>query len=109
MGKQIKRSKKVRGLTLQFMPYSEIAGLDSVARIKKLLKIILDNKVVILQGKLKTNTHSKFDSIIQNLKQQGAEVIILGCTDLQNVIDVTEGLILDSCQVLEDVVVSLMN
>jgi len=44
--------KKIKGLTLHFMPFSEIAGLDSVARIKKLLKIILNNKVVILQGRL---------------------------------------------------------
>ena len=35
-----KKSKKIKGLTLQFMPFSEIAGLDSVERIKKLLKIV---------------------------------------------------------------------
>ena len=51
MGKK-KSNKKVKGLTLHFMPYSEIVRLDSVERIKKLLRIILDNKVVILQGKL---------------------------------------------------------
>lgn len=44
--------KKIKGLTLHFMPYSEIAKLDSVGRIKKLLKIILSNKVVVLQGRL---------------------------------------------------------
>ena len=44
---------KIKGLTLHFMPYSEIANLDTVERIKKLLKIILDNKVVILQGRLR--------------------------------------------------------
>ncbi len=44
--------KKIKGLTLHFMPYSEIAKLDSVGRIKKLLKIILGNKVVVLQGRL---------------------------------------------------------
>ena len=49
-------SKKIysnKGLTLHFMPFSEIAKLDTVERIKKLLKIILDNKVVVLQGRLK--------------------------------------------------------
>jgi len=40
-------------LTLQFIPYSEIENLKSVDRIKKLLKIVLDNKVVLLQGRLK--------------------------------------------------------
>lgn len=54
MGKKIiKLSRKMKGLTLHFMPYSEIANLDTVERIKKLLKIILDNKVVILQGRLR--------------------------------------------------------
>ena len=38
-------AKKIKGLTLQFMPYHEIAKLDSVDRIKELLRIILDNKV----------------------------------------------------------------
>lgn len=44
--------KKIKGLTLHFMPYSEIVRLDSVGRIKKLLKIILGNKVIVLQGRL---------------------------------------------------------
>ena len=44
---------KINGLTLHFMPYSEIANIDTLERIKKLLKIILDNKVIILQGRLK--------------------------------------------------------
>lgn len=54
MGKKsTKLIGKMKGLTLHFMPYSEIASLDTVERIKKLLKIILDNKVVILQGRLR--------------------------------------------------------
>jgi len=40
------------GLTIQFIPYSQIKGLDSTKRIKKLLEIILNNKVIILQGRL---------------------------------------------------------
>jgi hypothetical protein len=54
-----KKSKKIRGLTLQFVPYSEIANLESVERIKKLLKIVLDNKVVILQGRLKQEEETR--------------------------------------------------
>ena len=54
-----KTKKKADGLTLQFMPYSEISTLDSVERIKKLLKIILNNKVVILQGRLKPEEESR--------------------------------------------------
>lgn len=46
------KNKKLKGLTIQFMPYTEIETLMSGARIKKLLNLILGNKIVILQGKL---------------------------------------------------------
>ena len=46
-------AKTFSSLTLQFVPYSEVERLDTVGRIKKLLKIVLQNKIVILQGKLK--------------------------------------------------------
>ena len=59
MAKKGKLIGKMKGLTLHFMPYSEIANLDTVERIKKLLKIILDNKVVILQGRLRPDEESR--------------------------------------------------
>ena len=40
-------------LTLEFVPYYEIAGLSSLGRIKKLLKIAKENKIVLLEGRLK--------------------------------------------------------
>lgn len=40
-------------LTLQIVPYSEIEGLSSVGRIRKLLNIAKENKIVLLQGRLK--------------------------------------------------------
>ncbi len=57
--KKDKLTAKLKGLTLHFMPYSEISGLDTVERIKKLLKIILDNKVIILQGRLRPDEESR--------------------------------------------------
>lgn len=47
-----KKSKKIKGLTIQFIPYVEIERLSSGERVKKILDIILKNKIVILQGKL---------------------------------------------------------
>ena len=44
--------KGLKGLTIQFIPYSEIERLGSGERVKKILNIILGNKIVILQGKL---------------------------------------------------------
>ena len=40
-------------LTLEFVPYYEISGLSSLGRIKKLLKIAKENKIVLLEGRLK--------------------------------------------------------
>ena len=40
-------------LTLQIVPYSEIAELSSLGRIRKLLNIAKQNKIVLLQGRLK--------------------------------------------------------
>lgn len=39
-------------LTLSFIPYSDIADLNSVKRVKKILDIVLKNRIVILQGRL---------------------------------------------------------
>jgi hypothetical protein len=39
-------------VTLQLVPYNEIESLTSVGRIRKLLNIAKDNKIVLLQGRL---------------------------------------------------------
>lgn len=40
-------------LTLQIVPYHEIEGLTPLGKIRKLLNIAKDNKIVLLQGKLR--------------------------------------------------------
>lgn len=40
-------------VTLQIIPYTEIEELSSIGRIRKLLNIAKQNKIVLLQGKLK--------------------------------------------------------
>jgi hypothetical protein len=40
-------------VTLQLMPYSEIEGLSSVGRIRKLLDVAKNDTIVLLQGRLK--------------------------------------------------------
>ncbi|MFH1801355.1 MAG: DUF2073 domain-containing protein [archaeon] len=44
--------RKIKGFSIQFLPYSEIRSLNSDERIKKILKIILGNNILIVQGKL---------------------------------------------------------
>jgi len=43
---------KIRGFSIQFLPYSEIRDLNSTGRIKKILNIVLGNNILILQGRL---------------------------------------------------------
>ena len=76
------KKDKIRGITLQFIPYSDIFRLDSVGRVKKLLKIILDNKVVILQGRLTSDEESRLieDTMVMigNIKGfKGVELAVI--------------------------------
>src|SRR3989344_349286 len=40
-------------VTFQFVPYHEIEGLGSARRVKKLIDIVKQNKIALLQGRLK--------------------------------------------------------
>jgi hypothetical protein len=46
-------------LTLQYIPYHEIENIDSEQRIKKLLRIVKENKIILLEGKLKRNEETE--------------------------------------------------
>jgi hypothetical protein len=59
----VKKSKKglgrIKGFSIQFLPYSEIKDLNSDERIKKILNIVLGNNILILQGKLKSEEEAR--------------------------------------------------
>jgi hypothetical protein len=40
-------------LTLQFVPYHEISGLSQAKKIRKLLDIVKEDKVVLMEGRLR--------------------------------------------------------
>jgi hypothetical protein len=50
---------KIKGFSIQFLPYVEIRDLDSTGRIKKILNIVLGNNILILQGKLKAEEEAR--------------------------------------------------
>jgi hypothetical protein len=50
---------RMKGLSIQFLPYSEIKSLDSNSRIKKILTVVLGNHILILQGKLKADEEAR--------------------------------------------------
>jgi len=54
-----KKLGRIKGFSLQFLPYSEIRDLDSDERIKKILGIILGNNILILQGKLRADEETR--------------------------------------------------
>lgn len=77
--KKKKSVKKVKDLTIHFMPYSEIAKEDTIGRVKKIMGHVLHNKLVILQGKLNPEDEKTLIAnsmtLIGNLKGfQGIEI-----------------------------------
>ena len=45
--------RKHTSLTLQFIPYKDIGDLKSPERVEKLLGIVKQNKIILLEGRLK--------------------------------------------------------
>ena len=56
-------SNMAQKLTLSFIPYADISKLESNARVKRILDIILKGRIVILQGRL---TSVEEGSLIQS-------------------------------------------
>lgn len=50
---------KLKGFSIQFLPYSEIRDLNSDERIRKILGIILGNNILILQGRLRPEEETR--------------------------------------------------
>jgi hypothetical protein len=60
MGKRgVRKLGNIKGFSIQFLPYSEIKNLNSDDRIRKILEIILNNNILILQGKLTSNEEAR--------------------------------------------------
>ena len=57
--KREKKIGKIKGFSIQFLPYSEIRNLDSDMRIRKILEIVLGNNILILQGRLTANEETR--------------------------------------------------
>lgn len=47
-----KKELKIKGLSLQVIPFSEVKDLTIGQRVKKVLSLVLANKIVILHGRL---------------------------------------------------------
>jgi len=95
-----KRGSKL--LKLQFIPYNEIAELNSVKRINKLLKIVKDEKIILLEGRLKSHEETELISRTMeeiNNKFKGIEISVINP-------DKSDGK--DILQKLKKIVINLM-
>lgn len=75
-------------LTLQFMSHTEIETLSSQVRIKKLIDLVKQNKIVLLEGKLKKEEEidlikATMEQINENFK--GIEIGSIEPTNKRNV------------------------
>src|SRR3989344_8988588 len=77
-----KKLGKIKGFSIQFLPYSEIRSLDSNQRIKKILNIVLGNNILLLQGRLEAEEEARLIgdtmAIIGHVKNfKGVELAVI--------------------------------
>ena len=85
-------------LTLRFVPFSEIENLTSVGRIRKLLNIAKENKIVVLQGKLRKEEEKELIKATMeeiNSEFRGIELAVIddSPTDITGMARIKQGII----------------
>ena len=76
-------------LTIQYVPYSQIKSLDSDSRIKRLLRIVREDKIVLMEGMLKPGEETKLIQETMNMvngKFKGVEVCTIQSQERMSVI-----------------------
>ncbi len=92
MVKKIQKQKRINGFAIRFMPYSEIKNLNSTQRIKKVLEIVFENYILILQGRLKPEEETRLIedtmAMIGHVKNfKGIELAVISSDDKTSTID----------------------
>jgi len=62
-------ANKKSNVTLQFIPYSELAYLTSYKRVKKLLEVVSEERIILFQGRL--SSEEEADLIEETMKKIG--------------------------------------
>jgi len=78
----VKKIRKIKGFTIQFLPYTEIENLKSGERIRKLLNVVLKGIIVILQGRLTIEEEARLIedtmAMVEHVKNfKGVELAVL--------------------------------
>ncbi|MBU0666554.1 MAG: DUF2073 domain-containing protein [Nanoarchaeota archaeon] len=76
-------------LTIQFVPHMEIQHLNSIKRINKILTLVKQNKIVLLEGKLKS--HEETELIAKTMEEidskfKGIEISVMHSSIKENTI-----------------------
>ena len=90
--KRGKELGKIKGFSIQFMPFSEIKKLDSDERIRKILSVLLGNNILILQGRLKSEEETRLIgdtmAMIGHVKDfKGIELAVISGNDEEKFLD----------------------
>ncbi|MEM4239619.1 MAG: DUF2073 domain-containing protein [Candidatus Woesearchaeota archaeon] len=67
-------------VTIQLLPYTEIEALSSVGRIRKLLNIAKQDKIVLLQGRLRKDEETELIKVTMeeiNKEFKGIELAVI--------------------------------
>ncbi len=79
-------------VTLQLLPYSEIEGLSSIGKIRKLLNIAKEDKIVLLQGRLNSEEEAELIKVTMeeiNSEFKGIELAVIN-SDLDKLVGLSK-------------------
>ena len=74
-------------LTLQFVPYNDIKDLSSLGRIRKLLNMAKENKIVLLEGRLSKEEEAELIKTTMeeiNASFKGIELAVVNPSENEN-------------------------
>lgn len=82
------KNKKIKGLSLHVIPFSEVKDLGIAERVKKILNLVLGNKIVILHGRLRAEEEARLIedtmALVDHVKSfKGIELAVIE-PDLKN-------------------------
>lgn len=82
------KNKKIKGLGLHVLPFSEVHELTIAERVKKILGLILNNKIVIFHGRLRAEEEARLIedtmALVDHVKNfKGIELAVIE-PDLKN-------------------------
>ena len=76
-------------LTIQYVPYSQVKNLDPDSRIKRLLRIVKEDKIVLMEGMLKPGEEAKLIQETMDMvngKFKGVEVCTVQSQERMSII-----------------------